>query len=126
MVGALPLEVDVILPCLNEADALGWILGRMPPGMRPIVVDNGSTDGSAVIAHEHGARVVAAPQRGYGAACHAGLLAARAPVVAVMDADATLDPQQLQRVVAPIVEGIADLVIGRRKRSQRYEVVQRP
>jgi glycosyltransferase involved in cell wall biosynthesis len=112
MVGALPLEVDVILPCLNEADALGWILGRMPPGMRPIVVDNGSTDGSAVIAHEHGARVVAAPQRGYGAACHAGLLAARAPVVAVMDADATLDPQQLDRVVAPIIDGAADLVIG--------------
>jgi len=112
MVGALPLEVDVILPCLNEADALGWILGRMPPGMRPIVVDNGSTDGSAVIAHEHGARVVAAPQRGYGAACHAGLLAARAPVVAVMDADATLDPQQLDRVVAPIIGGAAELVIG--------------
>jgi glycosyltransferase involved in cell wall biosynthesis len=112
MIGALPLEVDVILPCLNEADALGWILGRMPPGMRPIVVDNGSTDGSAVIAHEHGARVVAAPQRGYGAACHAGLLAARAPVVAVMDADATLDPQQLDRVVAPIIDGAADLVIG--------------
>jgi glycosyltransferase involved in cell wall biosynthesis len=112
MVGALHLEVDVILPCLNEADALGWILGRMPPGMRPIVVDNGSTDGSAVIAHEHGARVVAAPQRGYGAACHAGLLAARAPVVAVMDADATLDPQQLDRVVAPIIDGAADLVIG--------------
>jgi glycosyltransferase involved in cell wall biosynthesis len=112
MVGALPLEVDVILPCLNEADALGWILGRMPPGMRPIVVDNGSTDGSAVIAHEHGARVVAAPQRGYGAACHAGLSAARAPVVAVMDADATLDPQQLDRVVAPIIDGAADLVIG--------------
>jgi glycosyltransferase involved in cell wall biosynthesis len=112
MVGALPLEVDVILPCLNEADALGWILGRMQPGMRPIVVDNGSTDGSAVIAHEHGARVVAAPQRGYGAACHAGLLAARAPVVAVMDADATLDPQQLDRVVAPIIDGAADLVIG--------------
>jgi glycosyltransferase involved in cell wall biosynthesis len=112
MVGALPLEVDVILPCLNEADALGWILGRMPPGMRPIVVDNGSTDGSAVIAHEHNARVVAAPQQGYGAACHAGLLAARAPVVAVMDADATLDPQQLDRVVAPIIDGAADLVIG--------------
>jgi glycosyltransferase involved in cell wall biosynthesis len=114
MVGALPIEVDVILPCLNEAEALGWVLGRMPPGVRPIVVDNGSTDGSAMIAHDHAAHVVAAPQRGYGAACHAGLLAATAPVVAVMDADASLDPQQLHRVVAPIVEGIADLVIGRR------------
>jgi glycosyltransferase involved in cell wall biosynthesis len=115
MVAALPPEVDVILPCLNEADALGWILGRIPPGVRPIVVDNGSTDGSVRIAHDHGAQVVAAPQRGYGAACHAGLLAARASVVAVMDADATLDPQQLDRVVAPIIDGAADLAIGRRR-----------
>ena len=51
-------------------------------------------------------------QRGYGAACHTGLLAATAPVVAVMDADASLDPQHLDRVVAPIVDGAADLVIG--------------
>jgi len=114
MVAGLPPEVDVILPCLNEADALGWILGRIPTGVRPIVVDNGSTDGSVGIAHDHGAQVVAAPQRGYGAACHVGLLAARAPVVAVMDADATLDPQQLDRVVAPIIDGDADLAIGRR------------
>ena len=114
MVSALPFEVEVILPCLNEAEALVWVLGRMPRGIRPIVVDNGSTDGSAEIARAHGAYVVHAPQRGYGAACHAGLWAAAAPVVAVMDADASLDPQQLDRVVAPIVDGSADLVIGRR------------
>jgi glycosyltransferase involved in cell wall biosynthesis len=72
MVGAVPPEVDVILPCLNEAEALGWVLGRIPPGVRPIVVDNGSTDGSADIARDHGAQVVCVPQRGYGAACHAG------------------------------------------------------
>ena len=57
MVGALPPEVEVILPCLNEAEALGWVLGRMPPWVRPIVVDNGSTDGSAEIARDHGAQV---------------------------------------------------------------------
>ena len=109
-----PPEVDVILPCLNEAQALIWVLGRMPPGVRPIVVDNGSTDASVAIALDHGAAVIQAPQRGYGAACHAGLLAARAPVVAVMDADATLDPQQLDCVVAPVIDESADLVIGRR------------
>ncbi len=114
MVGASPPEVEVILPCLNEAEALGWVLGHMPPGIRPIVVDNGSTDGSVAIAHDHGAQVVHAPQRGYGAACHAGLLAATAPIVAVMDADASLNPQQLDRVVAPIIGGTADLVIGTR------------
>jgi glycosyltransferase involved in cell wall biosynthesis len=108
-------EVDVILPCLNEAEALAWVLARMPADARPLVVDNGSTDDSVEIARDHGAHVVYALQRGYGAACHAGLLAARASVVAVMDADGTLDPQQLDRVVAPVVGGIADLVIGRRQ-----------
>jgi glycosyltransferase involved in cell wall biosynthesis len=114
MVDFLPAEVDVILPCLNEAEALPWVLRRMPAGMRPIVVDNSSTDGSAAIALDHGAAVVHAPQRGYGAACQVGLLAATAPVVAVMDGDASLDPQQLDRVVAPILAATADLVIGRR------------
>jgi cellulose synthase/poly-beta-1,6-N-acetylglucosamine synthase-like glycosyltransferase len=109
-----PGDVEVILPCLNEAQALLWVLGRMPPELRPIVVDNGSTDGSVQVALDHGVTVVHAPQRGYGAACHAGLLVAAAPVVAVMDADATLDPQQVDRVVAPILDGTADLVIGRR------------
>jgi glycosyltransferase involved in cell wall biosynthesis len=108
-------EVDVILPCLNEAEALAWVLARMPADARPLVVDNGSTDDSVEIARDHGAHVVYALQRGYGAACHAGLLAARASVVAVMDADGTLDPQQLDRVVAAVVGGIADLVIGRRQ-----------
>jgi glycosyltransferase involved in cell wall biosynthesis len=108
-------EVEVILPCLNEAQALGWVIGRMPTEVRSILVDNGSTDGSVQVALDHGVAVVHAPQRGYGAACHAGLLVATAPVVAVMDADATLDPQQIDRVVAPILDGTADLVIGRRR-----------
>src|SRR5215212_532207 len=89
MITDLP-EVDVILPCLNEADALVWVLRRMPSRMRPIVVDNGSTDNSVDVALDHGANVVHALQRGYGAACHAGLSAATAPVVAIMDSDATL------------------------------------
>jgi glycosyltransferase involved in cell wall biosynthesis len=65
--------VDVILPCLNEAPALPWILGRMPAGFRPIVVDNCSTDGSGEVARSLGATVVPESARGFGTAAHAGL-----------------------------------------------------
>ena len=75
------MEIDVVLPCLNEAGALPWVLSRMPSGYRPIVADNGSTDDSAAIAAAYGAHVVPVPQRGFGAACHAGLLAASSDVV---------------------------------------------
>jgi glycosyltransferase involved in cell wall biosynthesis len=112
-------EVQVILPCLNEAAALPWVLGRMPAGYLPIVVDNGSRDGSARIAHDHGALVVSAAQRGYGAACHAGLLAATAELIAVMDCDATLDPCQLDRVIEPVRTGAADLMVGSRRPTSR-------
>ncbi|WP_433443202.1 glycosyltransferase family 2 protein [Nonomuraea sp. CA-141351] len=108
------MEIDVVLPCLNEEAALPWVLGRMPDGFRPIVVDNGSTDGSAKIATELGATVVHEPRRGFGAACHAGLVAAASDVVCFMDADASLDPEQLPRVSGPVVAGEADLVLGRR------------
>jgi glycosyltransferase involved in cell wall biosynthesis len=111
--------VDVVLPCLDEARALPWVLGRMPPGYRAIVCDNGSTDGSADVARAHGATVVVVPQRGFGAACHAGLLAATADVVCFLDADASLDPQQLPPVAAPVVAGTADLVLGRRRPTTR-------
>jgi len=108
-------EIEVILPCLNEVQGLSWVLDRMPAGMAALVVDNGSDDGSAELAASHGARVIRASQRGYGAACHAGLLGATAPVVAVMDCDASLDPRQLTRVTTPIANGVADLVLGRRQ-----------
>ncbi|HEV2345743.1 MAG TPA: glycosyltransferase family 2 protein [Actinocrinis sp.] len=106
--------VDVVLPCLDEAEALPYVLGRMPEGYRAIVVDNGSTDGSARIAAELGAMVVTEPRRGFGAACHAGLDAATAPVVCFCDCDASLDPRQLPRVAEPVLAGESDLVLGRR------------
>ncbi|HEU4947539.1 MAG TPA: glycosyltransferase family 2 protein [Kribbella sp.] len=112
-------EVELILPCLNEAGALPWVLGRLPAGVRAIVVDNGSTDGSADIAAGLGATVVSCTARGYGAACHAGLESATAPVVAFLDADASLDPQQLVRVTAPVLAGRIDLMLGRRRPVSR-------
>jgi len=108
------MEIDVILPCLNEAGALPWVLSRMPHGYRPIVADNGSADGSADIAASYGARVVHVPQRGFGAACHAGLLEARTQIVCVMDADASFDPGDLPSVAGPVLAGQVDLVLGRR------------
>jgi glycosyltransferase involved in cell wall biosynthesis len=107
--------VDVVLPVLDEAAALPWVLGRMPPGLRPVVVDNGSLDGSAEIAARLGARVIHEPRRGFGAACHAGLLATRTEVVAFMDCDGSLDPAELPRVAGRVEAGEADLVLGARR-----------
>ena len=106
--------VDVILPVLDEAAALPWVLGRMPSGYRAIVVDNGSGDHSARIAADLGAFVVSEPRRGFGAACLAGLLAASSDVVCFMDADASLDPLELPAIAAPVVGGASDLVLGTR------------
>ncbi|GAB2724464.1 hypothetical protein GCM10010442_52210 [Kitasatospora kifunensis] len=104
-----------MLPCLDEALALPWVLGRIPPGWRAIVVDNGSRDGSAELARSLGATVVAEPRRGFGAACHAGLSTATAELVCFLDCDGSLDPAQLPRVVGPVADGTADLVLGRRR-----------
>jgi glycosyltransferase involved in cell wall biosynthesis len=111
------LMTDVVLPCLNEAAALPWVLGRIPAGYRVIVADNGSTDGSAGVAAGWGATVVSVPERGFGAAAHAGLLAA-APVddvVCFLDADGSFDPVHLPLVADPVRSGAADLVLGRRR-----------
>jgi glycosyltransferase involved in cell wall biosynthesis len=105
--------VDVVLPCLNEAEALPAVLTAMPAGYRVLVVDNGSTDDTVAVAASGGATVVSEPRRGYGAAVHAGLLAATADLVAVLDADGSLPPQALPRLVAAVGEG-ADLAVGRR------------
>jgi glycosyltransferase involved in cell wall biosynthesis len=113
------MEIDVVLPCLNEAGALPWVLSRMPAGFRPIVADNGSTDDSAAVAAAYGARVVHVPQRGFGAACHAGLLAASSDIVCVMDADASFDPGDLPLVADPVITGTADLMLGRRTTNGR-------
>jgi glycosyltransferase involved in cell wall biosynthesis len=105
---------DVVLPMLDEAEAIEAVLAAMPAGYRPIVVDNGSTDGSPELAQAAGALVVSEPQRGFGAACWAGLEAADADVVCFMDADGSLDPGDLPTVADPVLAGTADLVLAAR------------
>ena len=108
---------DVVLPCRDEAPALPALLARMPAGYRVIVADNGSTDGSAEVARAHGASVVTVPEPGYGAAVHAGILAADPAdgVVCVTDADGSFDPAELPRVADPVRGGAAMLAVGRRR-----------
>jgi glycosyltransferase involved in cell wall biosynthesis len=107
---------DVVLPVLNEREAIPWVLERMPAGFTPIVADNGSTDGSGELARKLGARVVHEPVPGFGAACFAGLTAATDEIVCFMDCDASFDPRDLPRVTAPLDH--ADLVLGARRGPQ--------
>ena len=110
---------EVILPVLNERQALPWVLERMPAGYVPIVVDNGSTDGSGELAASLGARVVVEPVPGFGAACFAGLSAATDELVCFMDCDASFDPRELPRVADPVAAGSVDLTLGARQPTQR-------
>ena len=108
---------DVIIPVLNEAAALPALLAAMPPGYRPIVVDNGSSDGSGDIARAAGAAVVEEARPGFGSACWAGLLASDPDdgVVCFIDGDGSLHPGDLPAVAGLVLDGRADLVLGARR-----------
>ncbi|MEM1385735.1 MAG: glycosyltransferase family 2 protein [Pseudomonadota bacterium] len=109
-------SITVIIPALNEEASIARVIGLIPDWVdRVIVADNGSTDGTAGVAEAAGAEVVAAPRRGYGSACLAGIEAAGKPDVLVfVDGDLADDPQGMRALVEPIVEGKAALVIGSR------------
>ena len=109
---------EIVLPCLDEAEALPAVLAELPAGWPVIVVDNGSIDATAAVAVAYGARVVHEPRRGYGAAVHAGLLAARGELVAVLDGDGSLDPAVLEPLVTAVLDG-ADLAVGHRVPQRR-------
>ncbi len=118
-----PLDLTrlcVVMPALDEADALPAALAGRPDGLRIIVVDNASADGTATVARGLGTEVVSEPFRGYGAACRRGLEAAHgAEIVVFMDADGSLAWADLDAVAGPVLDGAADLIVGHRVRRRR-------
>ena len=119
------MRTTLIIPALNEAPAIADVVSRVPRDLIAdvVVVDNGSTDGTASVASRAGARVVSEPRRGYGSACWAGVCAvpADAEIVAFLDADGSQDPADIRLVLDPLRIGIADFVLGaRRLTSQQH------
>ena len=116
------MKIGVIIPALNEEESLPYVLPELPWSIldRVIVVDNGSTDRTAAVAAAGGALVVHEPQRGYGAACFAGIRAAQeADILVFLDADGSFDAGEIPLLVAPIERGEAELVLGSRLRGER-------
>ena len=110
------MPTSLIIPVLNEAESIGRVLGSIPPGVvaEILVVDGGSTDGTADIAHSTGATVIREARRGYGLACATGSAAARGEILVFMDGDGADDPRFLSGLVTPLVNDTADLVLGSR------------
>src|SRR2546430_273036 len=118
--GSRPVEVSVVIPCLNEANSLAYCVDKARKALQEagisgevVVADNGSTDGSIEIAEEHGARVIRVAQRGYGAALRAGIAGARGPFIIMGDADDSYDFSDVPRFVEKLREG-NDIVMGNR------------
>jgi glycosyltransferase involved in cell wall biosynthesis len=111
----------LVIPALNEAVVIGDVVRRVPAGVVAdvVVVDNGSTDDTGAVASRAGARVVVEPRRGYGAACWAGVeaLTPDIAVAAFLDGDGSQRPEELPHVLAPVLAGEADLVLGVRRMS---------
>ncbi len=108
---------DLVLPCRDEAAALPGVLASVPAGLHVVVVDNGSTDGTADVARRLGATVVHEPTPGYGAAVHAGVLATTAEYVGILDGDGSMDPREITPLLDAVRTGRAAMACGRRRPS---------
>jgi glycosyl transferase family 2 len=120
---AQPVDVSVVIPCLNEANSLAHCVDKAMGAFRSaglsgevVVADNGSTDGSVELAEGRGARVIRVAERGYGAALRAGIAAARGPFIIMGDADGSYDFADVPRFVEKLREGF-DVVMGNRFRG---------
>jgi len=118
-----PVDVSVVIPCLNEANSLAFCIDKATDAIRKaglsgevIVADNGSNDGSVEIAEQHGARVIRVAERGYGVALRAGIAATRGPFIIMGDADDSYDFTEVPRFVEKLREG-NDVVMGNRFRG---------
>lgn len=108
-------RVAVIIPALNEAGSIGAVVKAVTQHIDALVVvaDNASDDGTAAVARDAGATVVTAATRGYGHACLAGVTAAAGCAILVfLDGDGSMSPTDIPRLVAPIIDGSADVVCG--------------
>lgn len=114
-----PVACDVVIPCRDEAAALPLVLGAVPDGFRPIVVDNGSSDGTAEVARRLGATVVDEPRPGYGGAVHAGVMAATSEYLAVVDGDDSMDLGELPKLLGALHDDGVTMAVGRRRPVRR-------
>ena len=115
------MRVSIVIPTHNEAQSIGRVLADLPPDMvtEVLVVDSNSTDGTPDIASKMGARVLHEPRRGYGRACLTGLANANSPdVVVFLDGDYSDRPAELPLLLAPIIDGRADITLGSRLGKQ--------
>ncbi len=116
------MRVSVVIPTRNEAQSIGRVLADLPADIvtEVLVVDSNSTDGTPEIASKIGARVFHEPRRGYGRACLTGLASATNPdVVVFLDGDYSDRPAELPLLLAPIIEGHADITLGSRLAGPR-------